>query len=145
MLGRRDPHSAVSDMLSEVEAGLSGGLEAVGDRLESYGWWCIFGSNIALQHLTGRELQQAMRSFNARALEVAERLDNWAMRERVFTLQYSLHRSLVDTTGLELSFTIDPAERTLITGAMGRFPSFRALGWEILENAQLVENKQEVL
>lgn len=128
-------------------ARLTDGLENVvdldapgltGDWIESYGWWCIFGSNVALRHLKGRELQQAMAIFTNKALEIADRLDNWAMRERVFTMQYTLHQTITETTGLDLQFTIDDEDRSLITSTMGRFPNFRPVGWRILETARVV-------
>jgi hypothetical protein len=47
-----------------------------------------------------------VRRFTDRALAIAERLDNWAMRERAYTLQYSMHRTLAESSGLEMDFTI---------------------------------------
>ncbi len=138
---------AASDAIAQLRAGLdrAGNLNSgmTGDWIESYGWWSIFGSDIALRHLQGRELQQAMTYFLDRALEIADRLDNWAMRERVFTLQYSLHNIMVDSTGLDLAFTIDDQQRSLITATMGRLPSFQSTGWKILETARIVKSKTE--
>lgn len=142
-LGQRDSRSAVTEMLSSLETIDPARSTATGDWLESYGWWCIFGSNIALRHLKGRELQQAMSVFMSKALAIAERLDNWAMRERVFTIQFALHNLMVDSTGLDLAFTIDDQERSLISATMGRFPSFRSTGWKILETARVVQGAKE--
>lgn len=138
--GLRTPGDAVGQILDGLDAVVdleSGGL--TGDWIESYGWWCIFGSNIALRHLQGRDLQQAMAVLTNKAMEIADRLDNWAMRERVFTMQYTLHQNVVDATGLDLQFTIDDEDRSLITSTMGRFPNFRPLGWKILETARVVQ------
>ena len=138
--GSRTAENAVGQILDGLDAVID--LESgtmTGDWIESFGWWCIFGSNIALRHLQGRELQQAMAVFTNKAMEIADRLDNWAMRERVFTMQYTLHQSVVDATGLELPYTIDDEDRSLITSTMGRFPNFRPLGWKILETARVVQ------
>jgi len=108
------------------------------DLIESHGWWCIFGSNIALRHLRGRDLQNAMGVLSTNALAIADRLDNWAMRERVFTMQFALHQIMVDSTGYDLQYTINDEDRSLISATMGRFPSFRPVGWQILETARVV-------
>lgn len=141
-LGIREPKLAVQEMLRVLQDP-SAEAKTSGDWIESYGWWCIFGSNIALRYLRGRELQQSMSVFMSKALAIADRLDNWAMRERVFTIQFSLHNLMVDTTGLDLAFTIDDGERSLISATMGRFPSFRSTGWKILETARVVQGAKE--
>ena len=110
-----------------------------GDDLESYGWWCIFGCNITLRHISDeRDLQRFMALFTNKADEIANILDNWAMRERVFSMQYAGHRRFVGWTGQPLRMTIDSDDIKMITGTMGRFPQFRKTGWEMLENASVV-------
>jgi hypothetical protein len=140
-LGRRTPESA----LAEIAAGLEDVRDVesvVGDRLESYGWWCIFGCNVALRHLAGeREVQQHMAVFTNKADEVAERLDNWSMRERVFALQYARRVRAEAATGVEIPVIVDDHDIRVIAGTMGRFPSFRETGWKILECAQVVNGK----
>lgn len=138
--GRRSAADGVRGFLDGLEQVVDPGAAAVGDWLESHGWWCIFGANVALRHLSGRPLQQAMAVFTNKALEIADRLDNWALRERVFTMQYQLHETLVSTTGLDLPFTIDDEEKRLITGTMGRFPAFRDTGWKIFRTARLIRD-----
>lgn len=142
-LGQRDPKAAVTEMLASLESTDVLRSQATGDWVESHGWWCIFGSNIALRYLKGRELQQAMSVFMSKGLSIADRLDNWAMRERVFTIQFALHNLMVDTTGLDLAYTIDDQERSLIGATMGRFPSFRSTGWKILQTARVVQGAKE--
>src|SRR5690606_6567192 len=71
----------------------------VGDGLESYGWWCIFGCNIALRHLAGRDLQRHMAVFTNKGYEIADRLDNWSMRERLFSLEFLQRQRLNDLAG----------------------------------------------
>jgi hypothetical protein len=141
-LGQRDAVAAVEEILNGLNSVIEPDAPAAGDRLESYGWWCVHGANIALRHLTGRKLQQAMAVFTNKALEIADRLDNWALRERVFTMQFTLHQVLTDSTGLELDFTIDGDDMRLICGTMGRFPMFRRVGWQIFDTAKVVNEAQ---
>lgn len=137
-LGNLEAKAGVDQMLESLRQVDVQDKNIPGDWMESHGWWCIFGSNIALRHLQGRELQQSLSAFMSKALEIADRLNNWAMRERVFTMQYTLHNLMVDATGLDLAFTIDDDDRSLIGATMGRFPSFRETGWKILETARVV-------
>lgn len=141
-LGTRGPQEAVAEVLSAIaSADLSS--DAHGDWIESVGWWCVYGSNIALRHLDGRPLQQAVKELVTRGLEVAERADQWALRERLYSLQYQLHRSAEEATGLELQLSLDDRTRSNITGAMGRFPQFRETGWHMLETAQVIPSQRE--
>lgn len=137
-LGLRSAESAIAELSTGLEKIGEPARRPVGDWLESYGWRCIFGSNVAMRAMQGAELQQAMSLFLHRALEIADLANNWAMRERVFTLQFVLHQRLSEATGLELQYTIDEEDQRLITATMGRFPSFRPLGWQILETAKVV-------
>ncbi len=138
-LARTSPAAAVETYLEALDRVVDPAAVEVGDWLESHGWWCVFGANIALRHLEGRGLQQAMAVFTNKALEIADRLDNWALRERVFSVQYSLHEKLVDATGLELPYLVDEEDKRLITGTMGRFPNFRDTGWRIFRAARIIE------
>ena len=142
-LGRRRPQ----DGLAELSAGLDNvrdvSNELVGDQLESYGWWCIFGCNIALRHLDDeRALQKHMAVFTNKADEIADRLDNWSMRERVFTMQYKRWERAVNVSGLDIPCVIDSDDVRVIAGTMGRFPSFRETGWRILHSARIVEGNE---
>lgn len=138
-LGLRAPQAAVDHLLRGVEAAREASELIIGDWLESYGWWCIFGGNIAVRHMTGRAQQDAVRRFTTKALAIADRLDNWAMRERVFSTQFLAHRHIADQTGLDLELQVDERQRCQITAAMGRFPAFRPLAWQMLQSARLVD------
>lgn len=137
-LGAREANDAIDEMLRGLDSVIDTEEAAAGDWLESYGWWCIFGGNVALRRLQGRRLQQVMAVFTNKALEIADRLNNWAMRERVFTMQYELHEAMVEASDFDFDFTIDDEDRRLIAGTMGRFPRFRGVGWRILQTAKLV-------
>jgi len=137
-LGEKGAVEAIREMKASLEASVDLGPEVAGDWIESWGWWCIFASNIALRHLSGPELQQNLRWFLDKAIEIADRLDNWAMRERVFTIQFALHDRLSAETGLDLPLTIEEEQRSLISATMSRFPNFRPTAWKILETARVV-------
>ena len=112
----------------------------VGDELESWGWWAIYGANITLRHLEGDLMHRQMAVFTNKAIEIGERLGNWAMRERAFTLEH-FRRQQADLTGVEEDpWPLDEEDIRVITGTMGRFPAFREVGWEILRNARVLEN-----
>ncbi len=139
-LGTRQAFDAlleISASLDEVRD-LSGGL--AGPRLESYGWWCIFGCNIALRHLTDeRQLHQFMAVLTNKADEIANITDNWSMRERVFSMQYTRWERAAGSTGFEIPCVIDHEDVRVITGTMARFPTFRKTGWRILQTAQIID------
>lgn len=135
-LGQLDPRDAL-DMVT-VRLGEADD-DARGDRLESVGWWCIFGCNIALRHLTDeRELQSHMAVFTNKADEVAERLDSWTIRERVFTMEHTRWERAVGCTGFDIPCVVDHDDVRIITGTMARFPTFRETGWKILNSARVV-------
>lgn len=135
----RDAGPAVDHLLRGVESAREASELIIGDWLESYGWWCIFGGNLAVRHLTGRAQQDAVRRFTTKALAIADRLDNWAMRERVFSTQFLAHRQIAEQTGLDIELQVSDQHRGQITAAMGRFPAFRPLAWQMLQSARLVD------
>jgi hypothetical protein len=139
-LGERKPLEAVEAMLKGLDGVVETDGTLAGDRLESFGWWCIMGCNIALRHLGGRDLQRHMAVFTNKGYEIAERLDNWAMRERLFTLEFLQRQRLNDLVGFPVEWTIDNEEVRLIVGTMGRFPAFRGTGWRILRTATVVKD-----
>ncbi len=135
----RDAKSALDE--------LAGGLDNVidprecpaGDWLESYGWWCIFGCNIALRDVSDeRDLQHHMAIFTNKADEIADRMNSWSLRERVFTMQYASHQRFVDWTGRTVALTLDNDDLRALVGTMGRFPAFRETGWRLLQTARVV-------
>lgn len=142
-LGAITPLSAVAALAAGLSAvdepkDAPDGPPLAGDGLESYGWWCIFGCNIALRHLGGRDLQRHMAVFTNKGYEIADRLDNWSMRERLFSLEFLQRQRLNDLAGFSVDWTIDHEEVRVIVGTMGRFPMFRSTGWKILQTATVV-------
>jgi len=108
-------------------------------QLEAYGWWCIYGCNIALRHLTDAgEVEHAMAIFTNKADEIAGELDDWALRERVFTMQYTRRSRRGESPRFVPPPVIDADDIRVIAGTMGRFPAFRPIGWRILSTADVV-------
>jgi hypothetical protein len=137
-LGERPARSAITELLEGLDSVVDTTDGLLGDRLESYGWWCIYGCEIALRHLCGSELQRHVAVFTNKGYEIADRLDNWAMRERLFTMEFLRRQRLNELAGLPVEWTIDQEEVRVIVGAMGRFPAFKSTGWKILQAATVV-------
>jgi tetratricopeptide (TPR) repeat protein len=138
-----DAALGVMDPLRAAEA-LSAGLDQVvdvvnyppGDWLESYGWWAIFGCNVVLRGLSGPELYRHMAVFSNKTAEIAERMENWSMRERAFTFEHLRRQRMNESLGYATEWLLDDDDVRTVTGTMGRFPSFRETGWRILESAR---------
>ncbi|MCC7292811.1 MAG: hypothetical protein IT449_12190 [Phycisphaerales bacterium] len=137
-LGQRSAQDVVSQIMTKLD---EADALPVGDMLESHGWWCIFGANLALRHLQGREQQRAIAVLTNKGLEIANRLNNWVIRERVLNMEYKVHLALKDRANYDLDYVIDEEDLRLITGAVGQFPLFRRLGWQIIRTARVVDSK----
>lgn len=110
-----------------------------GDMLESWGWWAIFGCNIAQRHLHGPGRERALAILSNKASEIAERQGNWSLREQVFTLEFIERcREGAAEPGERGSWVIDSEDLRNLIGTMGRFPHFRSTGWDILATAQVI-------
>ena len=137
-LGTLDPVDAVATITEALGGVEDPQLAPPGDWLESYGWWCIFGCNIAVRYLQDPQFHRAMAIFTNKAVEIADRLDNWSLRERAFSLEQARRDRLQKSTGFDAEWVLDEEEVRTITGTMGRFPSFRETGWKILTEARIV-------
>ncbi|HRJ49670.1 MAG: hypothetical protein KF787_06355 [Phycisphaeraceae bacterium] len=140
-LGQRSPDSAVEELTDGLGAVIDASDGLVGDRLESYGWWCVFGCEVAIRHMHGRDLAKAVAIFTNKGYEIADRLDNWAMRERLFTLEYVQRHRAAEDGDPDSDWSIDQEEVKVIVGTMGRFPMFRSTGWRILQTATVVDER----
>lgn len=139
-LGRVDAREGLARIVDVINSVVDPETVDKGDWLESYGWWCIVGCNITLRHITDeRDLQRFMALFTNKADEIANRLDHWAMRERVFSMQFEGRQRLIGWTGQKIPIVIDNDDIRLITGTMGRFPQFRNTGWSILNCGNIVQ------
>jgi hypothetical protein len=140
-LGRLEPSTAIQHITRELEQVVDpcdGSLS--GDILESWGWWSIFGCNIALRHLDQTEVHRPMAILTNKAGEIADALGNWSLRERAFTLENYRRQRIADLTGLEPDWFLDEEEIRTISGTMGRFPGFRDVGWRILDAAHIFDS-----
>jgi tetratricopeptide (TPR) repeat protein len=140
ILGRHDAREAIARIVDGLTPVIDVTDVQKGDWLESYGWWCIFGCNIVLRHISDeRDLQRYMALFTNKADEIADRLDHWAIRERVFSMQFEGRTRLVGWTGQDIPVVIDKDDIRLITGTMGRFPQFKETGWSLINTGNVVE------
>lgn len=97
--GASSPEDAVSRVLEGLDGVVDPSQVEPDIELESWGWWAIFGCNITLRHLTGDDMHRHMAVFTNKAIEIGERLGNWSMRERAFTLEH-FRRQQADIQGV---------------------------------------------
>ena len=116
-------------------------LDSIGevDLLESHGWWCVFGSNLALRSQDEVRGVRAMAILTNKCFEIADRLDHWAMRERSFTLEHFRRQRAWETEERFDDWVLDAEDLRVLMGTMGRFPRFRPVGWRILASAGFVD------
>jgi hypothetical protein len=134
-LGERASSDALQTIQAQLDAIDPQSADLVGDRLESYGWWCIFGCSIAQRHERAREQQRLMTFLIETGRAIADRLDNWSMRQHLFTQEFIRRQRLNQLAGCHVEWAIDEEGVRVLVGTMGRFPSFRRTGWQILETA----------
>lgn len=136
--GAIEPAAGAATLMAGLDSVIDTSDGLAGDLLESHGWWCIFGCTIALHHLSGSDLQRAMAVFTNKGYEISDRLNNWALRERLFTMEFIRRQRLNELAGFPVEWTIDQEEVRVIVGTMGRFPAFRSTGWKILQAATII-------
>ncbi len=137
-LGTVSAASAIDTVMAMLDMAVDLDEEYSGDLLESFGWWCVIGANIALGHMDAEEAQQPLAVLTNKAHDIAMKLDNWALRERAFTLEHARRRSGPTSEVSEGPWLMDSEDIGVLVGTMGRFPAFRPTGWRILESAGFV-------
>ncbi|MBX3356580.1 MAG: hypothetical protein KF724_12860 [Phycisphaeraceae bacterium] len=139
LLGRLDPEQAAEQILAGVATVVDPTQRPRGDWLESWGWWSVFGLNIVLRMPPGQDRDRYAAVFSTKAHEIADRLGNWALRERVFSLEHDWRVSISQPREGSLEpKVLDREDLRNLLGTMGRFPWFRRVGWQILNSARLV-------
>jgi hypothetical protein len=133
MLDRISAQESIDRLQVALDRVVDVGNHPPGDWLESWGWWCIFGCNATLRHAEGPARERAMAIFTNKAMEIADRLDNWSLRERAFSMEVA-RREQCD----EAPWVLDQEEVRQLVGTMGRFPAFRDRGYRILRDARLL-------
>ena len=139
-LDKRDARAGIEELREGLPVTLDAEECPPGDWLESYGWWCVFGTEAALRHLRLGEMQRAVAVFTSKLSDIAERMNNWAFREFSLRMKYVARKKFEEQTGAELPEFIDAEELRYVFGAIGRFPRFRPLGWEIIQTAKVVDH-----
>jgi hypothetical protein len=140
VLGERKAGAVLDQIIDALDALSDPATWPSGDWLESWGWWCIIGCNVALRHIDDQiDLQHRMAILTNKADEIASRLGNWSMRERIFTMEYARRERFCDWSGVEIDWTVDNDDVRVIAGTMGRFPGFQETGWRILRTARYVK------
>jgi tetratricopeptide (TPR) repeat protein len=136
MLGVAAPDQVLEKLLTGLDQVVTPEQMPRGAWLESWGWWCIFGCNVALRHVDDPErLQSLMAIFTNKADEIAEYLGNWALRERVWTLELERRRRAEGAESTE-DWVMDSDDVRVVAGTMARFPVFREVGWQVLRSAR---------
>ncbi|MBM4105790.1 MAG: hypothetical protein FJ257_05795 [Phycisphaerae bacterium] len=137
-----DPARGI-DLVDSIVAGLDECVDVESFResevLESHGWWCIFGCNVALRAPDADRTHRSIAILTNKAFEIADRLDHWAMRERAFTIEhFRRDRAACEVASFE-EWVLDPEDLRVVMGTMGRFPGFRPIGWRILLESGVVD------
>ncbi|MFO0873978.1 MAG: hypothetical protein U0575_08415 [Phycisphaerales bacterium] len=142
LLGMTPPDEALTRFLDELDSPLKSANGEQTPWLEARGWWCIYGSNVAMRHLSDpADLQHAMAILTNKADEIAEQLGHWALREHVWALEHTRRRMQENGgSGRQEDWVLDKDDLRIVTGAIGRFPTFRETGWQILRSVRLVED-----
>jgi tetratricopeptide (TPR) repeat protein len=136
LVGTQSPDEALATITSALEELQSPEQMPRGAWLESWGWWCVFGCNVALRQIqdTSR-LQALMAEFVRKADAIAEALGNWALRERVWSLE--LERRKGSGAALaEEEWVLKREAVRVVAGTMARFPVFRETGWQVLRSSR---------
>lgn len=134
-LGRADASEAISTVIGRLDKTKTPGDKSP-DYLSALGWGCVFACNIARRHLPEREMHRALAILTNSGYSIADRLGDWSLRERFFSIDFLQRADVAELLGRQLDWSIDEEEVRLIVGTMGRFPSFRPTGWKMLEIAR---------
>jgi hypothetical protein len=138
-LGEIEPSAGVQTIMQAVcESPRSGSLAESAEWADAECWGCISGCAIALRHLPDREKSRTVAVFCEKGYELADRRDNWMMRQRIFEIDHSIRSFEQSSFGIERDWVLDRDDIKVLVGTMGRFSGFRARGWSILNSARIV-------
>ncbi len=125
--------------LTSLRDEISDDLPSNREMIESKGWACVYGADIAIRFLPFSEDQQrSVAVFSEKGFEIAEKIDCWQLRERLLTLDYEGHKLLEADSKTKVQRVIDDEDVRLITSTMRRFPNFRPIGLDILTDSELI-------
>lgn len=135
-IGEASAEESIEVVVDRIASISQGGVERSPDYLSAVGWGCVFACNIARRHLSDRDMHRAIAILTNGGYAVAEQLGDWALRERLFSIDFLQRSDVAEFLGRQLDWTIDDDEVRVLVGTMGRFPSFRPTGWKMLEIAR---------
>lgn len=134
ILGNVSVSSGLEQVQERLERAVDLSTIHSGNWVETYGWWSLFGCQMALlDGIDHDERQRLLAIFTNKAYEVAEQCGDWALRERVFTLDF-VRRTRFPTA--DPPPVLDEEEIKVLAGTMGRFPHFRDIGWQLLRGIE---------
>ncbi|MEY3142443.1 MAG: hypothetical protein RLY21_936 [Planctomycetota bacterium] len=150
--GRLEPEEGIDAIVTNLDDAIDLAAPAAPHLLESWGWWSVFGANIAMRAGQWTEdggpwigseqsdFERAIAICTNKAAEIADHLNLWPLRERAFTLEWFRRQRVGHSPSDEgLTWTLDAEDVRVLVGTMGRFPLFRPTGWAILERAVVTE------
>jgi tetratricopeptide (TPR) repeat protein len=134
--GERDPRAALSELTKGVMSVNEPSEWPRNDWLESFGWWSVFGAHLALRYLPRPERNREGEKLIDQGLKIASRLQNWSMHERLFSTWYEFWKRDPERRNQNIEPLLTREQLNLVAGSIGRFPTFRRIGLEILVHAK---------
>jgi len=134
------PEAAIDRVMEEIERVPSAPSHAPRAMVESFGWWCVFGSELALEvDPSNPSRDHLLARLTLQGLELAESANNWALRERLLTIDYLRWSSQEGEHADQAAAILDREDVRMIAGAMARFPGFRPFGRELVRRATRID------
>lgn len=150
--GRYPADDAIAEIVARLDDAVDLSAPRAPHLVESWGWWSVFGANIALRagqwpidgadprRCEHSDFERAIAICTNKAAEIADHLDHWSLRERAFTMEWFRRQSVGHSPRDEgFAWTLDAEDVRVLVGTMGRFPLFRPTGWAILDHAVVTE------
>lgn len=137
MLGMISAKEAISTIMKALDAATD--LDSLtaprGQRLETLGWACIYGANIAIQHYKDtKEKHLAVSTFGGKAMDIATAIGNWAMVERSFCIEFDRREVIRTETGFSIPWELDSEDLSMVTQIVSRSRRLRRVGLAILQD-----------
>jgi hypothetical protein len=107
--------------------------------VEALGWWCVYGCNLALRHLTGARQQRALAILTNKIVEIGELQGNWSLLERGYTIEWFRRQRVDHFSEIDGDHLLDGEDLRFVTGLLGRFPHFVEIGTAMLGHAIGIE------
>lgn len=142
-LGQRDATSCVAEILRAVVEVPRSVPTSSAEWADAECWGCIVGCTIALRHLPDREKSRVVAVLCEKGYELADRRDNWMLRQRIFEIDHSLRGFESSALGVDRDWVLDRDDVRVLVGTMGRYEGFRAKGWAILNGATIVKEPRQ--